>query len=103
MSKYCYLVYCNVQPIVYAVCSAKKSAIKYADSLVDYRRKRALEQGFKFGFYHEICESIHKESEFDKIEKLIYSKCLMIKDKQDNPIEYENGCFIKVERRRISH
>lgn len=37
--RYCYLVYANADPIVYAVYSNKKAAVKYASFLIKYREK----------------------------------------------------------------
>ena len=98
-NKYVYLVYCNPEhPLVYEVYSAKKDAVKYAKWLVQSREDRAKEMGHEFGFYHQFENDTHKENDFDKREKTIYSACLRIND--DKPFS-DNACLIKVVRRPV--
>lgn len=78
--KYCYLVYCNKDPIVYSVYSNSKSAIQYAEYLLDYRKKLAKERDLDLGFYHHFY-NFEKDNHFDDLEKTIFSCCLRILDK----------------------
>jgi len=78
--QYCYLVYCNKDPIVYSVYSNSKSAIQYAEYLLDYRKKIAKERDLDFGFYHHFY-NLGKDSYGDDQEKTIFSCCLRILDK----------------------
>ena len=55
-NKFVYLVMCNVNPIVYGAYSNKKSALEYAQYLIEYRRDRAKERNWDFGFYHYVGE-----------------------------------------------
>lgn len=93
--RYVYIVFCNVNPIIYGVYLNKQKALKYAQSLITYRRERARERGYPFDFYHYCLENKGKENEFDKKEKTIFSTCLKIKDN----LEFsEDRCIIKVIR-----
>ncbi len=96
-NKFVYLIYCNVEPIVYGVYKHKKKALNYAKTLIDYRKTRAEEKNHEFGQYHYLEEDKKiKENEFDIKEKTILSTCLKIKD---NYKDYsEDGCLIKVVR-----
>jgi hypothetical protein len=99
--KYVFLVYCNAEPhkLVYAVFISKKSALKYAQSLIKYREDRAKERGWNFGYYHYETE-MKKETEFDRREKMILSCCLRIEDGATTMSE--NATYIQVIRRNIS-
>lgn len=117
--KFVYLVMCNPKnPLVYGVCKTKKYALAYAQNLIDYRRKRAEEKNWEFGFYHyfNIYDSKNdipypppehrysknkkrKESEFDQRELTIFSACLKIKDGFKD--YSDDACLIQVVRRPI--
>mgnify|MGYP001310949579 CR=1 FL=1 len=100
-TKYCYLVYANPEPpIVYGVYLNKKSALKYAHRLVEWRKERAAERNYEFGFYHWLEEDKRKETDFDKREKLIFSACLKIKDGAKD--FSDDGCYVKVIRRMLN-
>ena len=100
-NNFVYLVYCNVNPIVYGVYKNKKKALDYAISLIKYREDCANRNGHEFGHYHLIGEDKkRKESEFDKMEKLIFSTCLKIKDGFKD--FSQDACWIKVIRLQFS-
>ena len=91
-------MYCNPEPIVYSVLSNKKSALKYAKSLIKYRFDNAIEKKYEYGFYHYL-EEDKRKSKFDRREKLIFSTCLKIKD----GLKYsDDGCYIKVVRMEVN-
>ena len=107
-----YLVYCNVEPIIYAVYSNIDKAIKYAKSLVEFRKAQAISKNYQFTFSHYY-DRAEEEKEMisrgEKIpfdneleiysDKLIFSTYLSIKG--DKSQFSEDGCNIKVVRRRI--
>lgn len=100
--KYVYLVYANPEPIIYSVYSSKSAALKYAQFLINYRKERAEERGYKFDFYHKIEEDKgkRKEHDFEKSnEKLIFSACLQIKDELKD--FSDDGCLVKVVRKPL--
>jgi hypothetical protein len=118
--EYVYLVYCNRNPLVYAIYKSQVKAIKYAKSLIEYRKTHAEEKGWKFGFYHYFDltnpeNNIPKftptfehpkpltikdyNSEYDIRELTIFSTCLSIKEDAG---EYgDDRCLIQVVRRPI--
>lgn len=110
---YCYLVFCNKEPIVYAVYKSKNRAKKYAESLIDFRKLKAEENGYNFDFYHyfdldienkkrkQNREKAYKEHDFEKFHhKNIFSACLSIKDDKEIKM-MDDGCFVKIERYRL--
>lgn len=99
--KYCFLVYCNCDPIVYGVYSNKKSAMKYVNFLIDYRCNRAKYNNWEFGHYFLEMESKRKENDYEKYqEKVVFYTSLKIKD---NNKEYtEDRTIIKIIRKPIS-
>lgn len=103
-NKFCYLVYCNADPIVYAVYSNKKAAVKYASLLIKYRENWAKDRGYIFDYYHfffEDYEKRRKDNEFEVFqEKTIFSTCLKIVDK-DGKATHDNECFVKVIRKPL--
>ena len=101
-NKFAYLVYCNVNPIVYGVYSNKKKALEYAYYLIDYRQKEAIKNNRKFGYYHYCTEELKYKSPFDEKEKLILSVCLNIIPEHDENYN-ENGCLIKVMRHLLQN
>lgn len=54
--KYCFVVFCNPEPIIYGIYSNKKAALKYAQHLISYRRNRAAEKNQEFNYYHYLEE-----------------------------------------------
>lgn len=99
-TNYVYLVYCNPnEPIVYAIYQNKKSALKYANQLIKWREESTIARNGEFGFYHKfLCDDSRKESDYDKIDKTIFSASLKIKC---NSLYNEDGCIIKVVRRPL--
>lgn len=99
-SCYVYLVYCNPKtPLIYGVYHNKKSALKYAKQLVDWRFNRAKENGYEYGYYHNYLNDSKKETDFDKREKIVFSACLKIKDNYE--LWSDDGCEVKVVRRPL--
>lgn len=85
---YCYLVYCNQDPIVYAVYSNVKRAMRHARLLINYRKPQ--------GFYHCINDSMSKITlPFDEFEKTVFSCCIKSDEK-----DYDK-CYVKVVRRKL--
>lgn len=99
--KYIYLVLCNPQPVVYSVFSNKKSALNYANILIEYRKDLAIKRNYEFGFYHKIYEDKRKENYFDKYEKTIFSACLKIKDLKLPDNSSQDGTYVKVIRKPL--
>lgn len=113
---YVFLVYCNSDPLLYAIYGKRQPALDYADCLIEWRFEEAKRRGFEYGFYHKIglWESEHyrdeksgkwkklKESEFDEREKMIFSACLIIKDNLKGDSQYsEDKCMVQVVRRPV--
>ncbi len=98
--RFCYVVMCNPEPIVYGVYSNKKSALEYTQYLIKYRQDRAKERNWEFGFYHKIeSEEFEKsKSPFDEEEKTIFSACLKIKGNIKEKECTDDGCFVQVKR-----
>lgn len=46
--KFCYAVFCNREPILYAIYSSKSDAVRYAVSLIRYRFEKAENQQLEF-------------------------------------------------------
>ena len=102
-TRYCYLVYCNKDPIVYSVYSSAQEAIKYAEYLIKYRQEFNAQKGLIVNFYHKYY-NLGKDSYGDDMEKIIFSACLSIKDKNGNRYEKsygDDGCWVKVVRKPI--
>ena len=103
-TRYCYLVYCNKDPIVYSVYSSKSGALKYAEYLIKYRQEFNTQKGFIVDFYHYYNLSETKDTKFDKMEKTIFTTCLSVADKngqRDNSEFGDDGCWIKVVRKPL--
>jgi len=83
-NRYVYIVFCNKKPIVYAVMSSYKSAKKYADYLIDYRKP--------IGFYHYVEDKTSANKNCSIVSARLFSACL----KCDN--KYDDGCFVYIER-----
>ena len=94
--QYVYLVYCNVEKLVYGVYFSKKSALKYAQSLIEYRKTNTQKDGLDFSFYHYEKENKRRETDLERREKVIFTCCIRSIDK------YLDGCYIQVIRREIS-
>ena len=105
--KFAYLVYCNVDPIVYSVYSNKQDAVRYAIDLIRYRKQRAKEKGHEFGYYHFLPlmqpSQIRWANDADSPcyhDLLVLSACLMIKD---GAKDYsDDGCNVKVVRKVLN-
>ena len=105
--KFVYLVYCNVDPIVYGVYSKKQDAVRYAISLIRYRKQRAKEKGHEFGYYHflplmqpsQIKWANDSDSPYYH-DLLVLSACLMIKDNAKT--FSDDGCNVKVVRKVLN-
>ncbi len=99
-NKFVFLVYCNVEPIIYAVYSNKKSAVQYAKQLINWRFDNAVQRKYEYGHYHYFEDNNKiKETEFCEREKVIFSTCLKIKD--GNKDWSDDGCLIKVVRKPL--
>jgi hypothetical protein len=105
--KFAYLVYCNKDPIVYGVYSKKQDAVRYAISLIRYRKQRATERGHEFGYYHflpllqpsQIKWGNDSDSPYYH-DLLVLSACLKIKD---GAKDYsDDGCYVKVVRKVLN-
>lgn len=104
--KFVYLVYCNPEPIIYGVYEKKQDAVRYAISLIRYRRDRAKQRNHPFGYYH-----FHPLPQrvalwwmknpvspcYHDIE--VFTACLKIDDKSEFT---DNGCKIKVVRKILN-
>lgn len=103
-----YLVYCNPnKPLVYGIYENKKKAVKYALSLIEYRRELARKNNWIFDFYH--CEDLSFEKEKkisidhpDWREKTIFTACLNVKDKDGKSPIFDDTCYVQVIRRPIT-
>jgi hypothetical protein len=96
--EYVYIVSCNRNPIVYGVYENKQDAVRYAISLIRFRKKDAKKRNFEFGFYHFKpfipIYNILNNSFFPKCN--IFSVCLNIKGNID---EYsDDGCLVTVDK-----
>ena len=110
---YVYIVYCNVEPIVYGVYSKKQDAVRYALNLIRFRQENADMHGYSFGFYH-FQPYAHKwtlraMSEPDTFEfyhdATIFTACLRIKpkdEKVESTTTLDDGCRIYVKRHRLN-
>lgn len=107
-NKYVFLVYCNVEPLVYAIFKSKQNAVKYALDLIRYRKGLADVRGYKFGYFHfepyvsKWQLSVQKDDiDFKYTHYTVFSVCLRIEDDLNSKVS-DNGCIIKVERRILS-
>ena len=106
--QFVYLVYCNKDPIVYGVYKSKQKAVRYAVSLIRYRKSKALERGKTFGYYHFLpllksCQIrwMHDPESLYYYDILVFSTCLSIPE--DKNVEFgDDGCTIKVVRKVIN-
>ncbi len=102
-TRYCYLVYCNRNPIVYSVYNSKTAAIKYAEYLLKYRQEKNAENGYIVELGHYFY-NLNKDTEFDKMEKDVFSTYIIVKDKNGKRLDKEysdDGCWIKVVRKPL--
>lgn len=106
--KYVYGVFCNPEEkkLLYAVYDHKQSAVKYACDLIRYRKNRAKQFGYDFGYYHfnpllsrsMLINSKNKDS-FDHREFTVFSACI----KTDDPSPYgDNKCMVQVVRYNLN-
>jgi hypothetical protein len=107
-NKFCYAVFCNVDPVlVYAIYDNKQNAVRYALSLIRYRRERALERGCDFGFYHfnpfiykrGIVKNILNSEWKDRLwmDERVFTACLRSKDALDTGLS-DDDCSVRVIR-----
>ena len=103
--KFVYLVWCNPNPsLLYAIYSSKKDAVKYAISLIRYRKEVCEKHGYNFGYYSFTPLPTEAQLSWANDPNCAYygdvsyfHVCLKIGDKRT---EYsDDGCVIKVERR----
>lgn len=104
MKEYAYLVFCNPEPIFYGAFKKKQDAVRYALSLIRYRRSCAQENGYKFGFIHfdpyiseYTLKQMHTEDAWENKEALVFSACLRVEDNLADHLS-NNACKIKVSR-----
>jgi hypothetical protein len=106
--EFVYLVYCNKEPVVYGVCKSKHDAVRYACSLIRYRKNKAKERSKEFGYYH--FHPLPQQSQLrwmkDPLSPYYYdltlfTVCLCIPE--DKNVEWgDDECFIRVVRRVLS-
>ena len=103
--KFVYLVYCNKEPIVYGVYSSKQKAVRYAVTLIRYRKKNTIEREKTFGYYHflpllqtaQIRWMKDPESPY-YYDTLVFSACLSIPEDKNNEWG-DDACAIRVVRK----
>jgi len=88
-SRYCYVVECNKEPIIYATYGSRKKAVRYAKSLVKYRNPKAYKH-----CYCATAQDIERATAAQQGwgDVLVYSVCL----ESDDP--EVDGCFVRVRR-----
>jgi hypothetical protein len=106
--KYCYAVFCNVEPtLLYAVYESKQEAVRYALSLIRFRRERALKNECEFDFY-QFNPFIYKGVTIDHIlasdwkdrlwmDQCVFTACLKVKDGLAEGLS-DDGCHVRVVR-----
>lgn len=102
--KYVYLVYCNVNPIVYCVYGSYKKAIKHFYGLIDYRKQLAQDQeGKNLEYYHfHIYPNkslTDKNGKLQHIDLTLASAC--IKYDKNSKLELD-GCHIYVVKKPLN-
>ena len=104
--KFVYLVHCNPEPIVYGVYEKKQDAVRYAISLIRYRRDRAKQHNHPFGYYHfhplpqrSTLKWMKDPSAPSYYDLDVFTACLKIDDKSEFT---DNGCKIKVVRKVLN-
>lgn len=108
--KFVYLVYCNTEPIVYGVYESKQDAVRYAVSLIRYRKNKAKQQGKEFGYYHFrpfVCSTQIKWMKDPNCpyyhDVMVFTTCLRIpEDKKVNYGFSDEGCMIQVVRKILN-
>ena len=106
-NEYVWCVYCNTDPILYAIYKNKQKAVRYAISLIRYRRERAEYLNHEFGYYHfhplpqpSTLAAMERDNMFESRDATIFSACLKVKDNFESFTD--DGCMIKVQRRLLS-
>ena len=104
-----YLVYCNPDPqLVYGVYKSKHDAVRYALSLIRYRRERATSKNKKFGYYHfhplpqenQLLRMKNKDSHC-YYDSCIFTVCISVPE--DKNKEWgDDSCHIRVVRRVLT-
>ena len=103
--EYVYLVHCNKNPILYAIYKTKQSAVRYASSLIKYRKEKAKEKDLQFEYFHfnPFLSNTHnywKDKDPMMAEGIVFSSCLKIKDGLEKEWS-DDGCMIYVEARYL--
>jgi hypothetical protein len=106
--EFVYLVYCNKEPIVYGLYKSKHDAVRYAVTLIRYRKEKAKEQGKEFGYYH--FHPLPQPSQLRWMKDstgpyyhdiTIFTACLSIREDKD--VEWgDDGCHVRVIRRVLN-
>lgn len=104
--KFVYLVYCNVDPIVYGVYQKKQDAVRYAISLIRYRRDLAKQRGRDFGYYHfhpfpqqSVLNWMKDSSAPYYYDMDVFTACLKIDDESEFT---DDTCRIRVTRKVLN-
>jgi hypothetical protein len=107
--EYVYLVYCNPDPqLVYGIYKSKHDAIRYAISLIRYRKERALSRGEQFGYYH--FHPLPQRSQLQWLKEqdspyyydiCLFTACIRIPEQKDKECG-DDACHIRVVRRVLS-
>jgi hypothetical protein len=107
--EFVYLVYCNPDPqLVYGVYKSKHDAIRYAISLIRYRKERAISKGQTFGYHHfrPLMQPMQLRWMKDKdnpsyYDMCVFTACLSIPEQKNNEWG-DNACHIRVVRRVLT-
>lgn len=106
--KFCYLVYCNREPICYAVYDNKPEAVRYAVNLIRWRKERAIKDGHTFDFYHfhpfvgkygvikKQADSLFGADQL-WMDQCVFACCISIPEEKDKALG-DDGCHIRVIR-----
>ena len=91
--KWVYIVSCNKEPIIYGVYFNCREAVKYAESLVLYRRPE--------GFYHyenleRTWRKQARQTEFK--DAMVFSACL----RNPERTSADDGCLVTVNAHRVT-
>ena len=106
--EFVYLVYCNKEPVVYGVYKSKHDAVRYAVTLIRYRKDLAKQRNQTFGYYHflpllqpsQIKWMNDPNSPYYR-DLLIFTACIM-GEKQKDESWSDDGCYVRVIRRILS-
>lgn len=106
--EFVYLVYCNNEPIVYSCYKSKHDAVRYAITLIRYRRDLAKQRNQPFGYYHflPLMQSsqirwMHDPDSPYYHDLVVFTACLMGEKKEDEAWT-DDGCHVRVVRRVLN-